>query len=139
MSEREKNGILSLNVKKFLIVHLVWKTDRILQYESLFFITGLILVPIWRGNLPKYGRAITSITRSLFKGRMCEHLDIFYSSITHLMKTYAETFFKNFFSFSEYPVYIYLFESSKVWKKPKYNSFKNKFLIFEIYTYWHFM
>ena len=59
MPERKNNGILSLNVKKLLILRLVWKTNRILQYGSLFFITRLILVDIWRDNLPKYGKAIT--------------------------------------------------------------------------------
>ena len=59
MPERKNDGILSLNVKKLLILHLVWKTNRILQYGSLFFIMRLILVRIWRGNLPKYGRTIT--------------------------------------------------------------------------------
>ena len=44
MPERKKDGILSLNVKKLLILHLVWKTNRILQYGSLFFIMQLILV-----------------------------------------------------------------------------------------------
>ena len=32
MPERKNDGILSLNVKKVLIVHLIWKTNRILQY-----------------------------------------------------------------------------------------------------------
>ena len=59
MPERKNNGVLSLNVKKLLILRLVWKTNRILQYGSLFFITRLILVDIWRDNLPKYGKAIT--------------------------------------------------------------------------------
>ena len=59
MPERKNDRILSLNVKKLLILHLVWKTNGVLQYGSLFFITRLILVPIWRDNLPKYGRAIT--------------------------------------------------------------------------------
>ena len=59
MPERKNDGILSLNVKKLLILHLVWKTNRILQYGSLFFIMRLILVRIWRDNLPKYGRPIT--------------------------------------------------------------------------------
>ena len=59
MPERKNNGMLSLNVKKLLILHLVWKTNRILQYGSLFFIMRLILVRIWRDNLPKYGRANT--------------------------------------------------------------------------------
>ena len=58
MPERKNDGILSLNVKKLLILHLVWKTNRILQYGSLFFIMQLILVRIWRDNLSKYGRAI---------------------------------------------------------------------------------
>ena len=58
MPERKNDGILSLNVKKLLILHLLWKTNRILLYGSLFFITRLILVDIWRDNLPKYGRAI---------------------------------------------------------------------------------
>ena len=61
MPERKNDGILSLNVKKLLILHLVWKTNRILQYGSLFFIMRLILVRIWRDNLPKYGRAITKL------------------------------------------------------------------------------
>ena len=58
MPERKNDGILSLNVKKLLILHLVWKTNQILQYGSLFFRMRLILVCIWRQNLPKYGRAI---------------------------------------------------------------------------------
>ena len=64
MPERKNDGILSLNVKKLLILHLVWKTNRILQYGSLFFIMRLVLVCIWRDNLPKYGRDITKF----FKG-----------------------------------------------------------------------
>ena len=59
MLECKNDGILSLNVKELLILHLVWKTNRILQYGSLFFIMRLILVRIWRENVPKYGRAIT--------------------------------------------------------------------------------
>ena len=59
MPERKNDGILSLNVKKLLILHLVWKTNWILQYGSLFFIMPLILVRISRENLPKYGRTIT--------------------------------------------------------------------------------
>ena len=55
----KNDGMLSLNVKMLLILHLVWKANRILQYGSLFFIMRLILVRIWRDNLPKYGRAIT--------------------------------------------------------------------------------
>ena len=61
MPERKNDVILSLNVKKLLILHLVWKTNRILQYESLFFIMWLILVRIWRDNLSKYDRAITKL------------------------------------------------------------------------------
>ena len=59
MPERKNDGILSLNVKKLLILHLVWKTNQTLQYRSLFFIMQLIFVRIWRDNLPIYGRAIT--------------------------------------------------------------------------------
>ena len=44
MPNREKDGILPLNVKKLLILQLVWKTNRILQYGSLFFSMQLILV-----------------------------------------------------------------------------------------------
>ena len=44
MLDREKDGILPLNVKKLLILQLVWKTNRILQYGSLFFSMQLILV-----------------------------------------------------------------------------------------------
>ena len=59
MPERKNDVILSLNVKKLLMLQLVWKTNRILQCGSLFFTMRLILVRIWRDNLPKYGRAIT--------------------------------------------------------------------------------
>ena len=59
MPECKNDGILSWNVKKLLILHLVWKTNRILQCGSLFFIMRLIIVCIWRDNLLKYGRAIT--------------------------------------------------------------------------------
>ena len=59
MPERKNDGILSLNVKKLLILHLVWKANQILQYRSLFFIMRLILVRIWRDKLPEYGRPIT--------------------------------------------------------------------------------
>ena len=41
-----------------LILHLVWKTNWVLQYKSLFFILRLIDAHVWRNNLPKYGRAI---------------------------------------------------------------------------------
>ena len=60
MPEYKNDGMLSLNVKKVLILHLVWKTNQILQYGSLFFIMRLIFVHIWRDNLSKYGRAITT-------------------------------------------------------------------------------
>ena len=66
MPERNNDGILSLNVKKLLILHLVWKTNRILQYGSLFFIMRLILVRIWRDNLPKYGRSNSPTTPYIF-------------------------------------------------------------------------
>ena len=59
MPERKNDGILSLNVKELLILHLVWKANRMLQYGSLFFIMRLIFVCIWRDNLPKYGRPIS--------------------------------------------------------------------------------
>ena len=65
MPEHKNDGILSLNEKKLLILHLVWKTNRILQYGSLFFIMRLILVRIWRDNLPKYGRPITKFSRNV--------------------------------------------------------------------------
>ena len=61
MPERKNDGILSLNVKKLLILHLVWKANWILQNGSLFFIMQLILVRIWRDDLSKYGRAITKL------------------------------------------------------------------------------
>ena len=38
------NGILSLYIKMLIILHLVWKANRILQYGILFFIMRLILV-----------------------------------------------------------------------------------------------
>ena len=59
MPEPKNDGILSLNVKKLQILHLVWKTNRILQYGSFFFIMQFILVRIWRDKLPEYGRPIT--------------------------------------------------------------------------------
>ena len=59
MPEPKSYGILSLNVKTLLILHLVWKTNPILQYGSLFFFMQLILVRIWGDNLPKYGRPVT--------------------------------------------------------------------------------
>ena len=58
MPKRKNDEILSSNVKKLLIVYLVWKTNRILHYGSVFFFMRLILVRIWRDKLPKYGRAI---------------------------------------------------------------------------------
>ena len=59
MPKRKNDEILSLNVKRLLILHLVWKTNWILHYGSLFFFMRLILVRIWRDKLPKYGTAIT--------------------------------------------------------------------------------
>ena len=59
MPERKNDGILSSNVKKLIILHFVLKTNQILQYGSLVFFMQFILKPIWRENLPKYGRAIT--------------------------------------------------------------------------------
>ena len=52
MPERKNNGTLSLNGKKLLVLLLVWKTNRLLQYGSLFFIMRLTIVRIWRDNLP---------------------------------------------------------------------------------------
>ena len=46
MPERKKTGILSLNVKKLISLHLVWNTTRKLQWGSLFFIKRLILEAI---------------------------------------------------------------------------------------------
>ena len=42
MPERKNTGILSLNVKKLINLHLVWNTIRRLQWGSLFLITRLI-------------------------------------------------------------------------------------------------
>ena len=89
MPERKNDGILSLNVKKLLILHLVWKTNRILQYGSLFFIMRLILVRIWRDNLPKYGRAITKLflgtvlTTSLGASTLCKNYLMHLSTKSH--------------------------------------------------------
>ena len=58
MPEPKNDGILFLNLKKLITLHIVWKTNAILQYGSLFFIIQLILVRIWRDNLPKEGSAI---------------------------------------------------------------------------------
>ena len=58
MPKRKIDRVLSLNVKKLLILQLVFKKNRILHYESLFFIMRLNLVRIWRDNFPKHGRAI---------------------------------------------------------------------------------
>ena len=52
MPERKNNETLSLNGKKLLVLLLVWKTNRLLQYGSLFFIMRLTIVRIWRDNLP---------------------------------------------------------------------------------------
>ena len=52
MPERKNNEALSLNGKKLLVLLLVWKTNRLLQYGSLFFIMRLTIVRIWRDNLP---------------------------------------------------------------------------------------
>ena len=73
MLERKNDGILSLNVKKLLILHLVWKTNQILQYGSLFFIMRLFLVRIWRDNLPKHSSAITNS----FLGALLQFLVLF--------------------------------------------------------------
>ena len=58
MPERKKIGILSLNVKKLISLHLLWNTIWKLQWGSLLFITWLILVQIWSESLPKYGSTI---------------------------------------------------------------------------------
>ena len=58
MPERKNDGIV-FKCKKLLILHLVCKTNPILQYRSLFFSIQLIFTQIWRDNLPKYGRTIT--------------------------------------------------------------------------------
>ena len=84
MLERENDGILSFNVKKLLILHLVWKTNRLLQYGSLFFIMQLILVRIWRNNLPKYGRTITKFfLGTVLTTRFCARI-LFKNSLMHL-------------------------------------------------------
>ena len=46
MLERKSTRILFLSIKKLLILQLVWKTNRRLQYESLFFIVQFILMSI---------------------------------------------------------------------------------------------
>ena len=43
----QKAGILSLNARKWINLHLIWNTIWRLQWGSLFFITWLILVRIW--------------------------------------------------------------------------------------------
>ena len=58
MPERQKIGILPLNVKKLFNLHLLLNTIQKLQWESLLFITQLILVRIWSESLPKYGITI---------------------------------------------------------------------------------
>ena len=58
MPESKKIGILSLNVKKLINLHLLWNAIRKLQWGSLFFITQLILVWIWSESLLKYGSTI---------------------------------------------------------------------------------
>ena len=40
--------------KKVIMLHLDWKTNRILQNGSLFFILRFIILPIWKGDLSKY-------------------------------------------------------------------------------------
>ena len=51
-------GILSLNVKKLISLHLVWNKIQKLQWGSLFFITPVMLVGIWSESLPKHGSTI---------------------------------------------------------------------------------
>ena len=60
MPERKNDGILSLNVKK--VTNLAHRLEKQIEYYSMgvyFFIMRLILVRIWRDNLPKYGKPIT--------------------------------------------------------------------------------
>ena len=58
MTERMKTGILPLNAKKIINLHLVSNTIQKLQCGVLSFVTRLILVRIWSKSLPKYGSAI---------------------------------------------------------------------------------
>ena len=57
-TEHKKTGILSLNVKKLISLHLVWNKIQKLQWGSLFFITSVMLVGIWSESLPKHGSTI---------------------------------------------------------------------------------
>ena len=54
----KKTGILSLNVRKLINLHLVCNTIQKLHWGSLFFIPCLILVQILSESLPKYGITI---------------------------------------------------------------------------------
>ena len=71
MPKRKSDVILSkknLSVcKKFTGFALsLEKKTRIIQYGSLFFFMRLLLVRIWRDNLPKCGRAITKSFLALY-------------------------------------------------------------------------
>ena len=60
MPERKETGILSLNVKKLINLHLVWNITRKLHWGRgrVFVITRLILVRVRSEGLPKCGNTI---------------------------------------------------------------------------------
>ena len=60
MAECKSVEILSSNLKKLLILHLILKTRFLTATEFVFSIMWFILVNIWRENLPKYGKVITN-------------------------------------------------------------------------------
>ena len=84
MPKRKNDEILSLNVKRLLILHLVWKTNWILHYGSLFFFMRLILVRIWRDKLPKYGTAITKFFSGTARTTHFDAIILSKSSLMHL-------------------------------------------------------
>ena len=48
--ERKKTGILFLNVRKLINLHLIWNTIRRLKKGSLFFVTRLIIIKSFLGT-----------------------------------------------------------------------------------------
>ena len=80
MPERKKIGILSLNVKKLINLHLLWNTIQKLQWGSLFFITRLNKTLIYKQD-PKLYMASLDVDSLFTNIPLDETIDISIDSL----------------------------------------------------------
>ena len=137
MPERKKIGILSLNVKKLISLHLLWNTIWKLQWGSLLFITWLILVQIWSESLPKYG---STIIKS-FLGTVLKQLSALMLCLKNFLYICQQSHVGNYF-YTRY-LSIYLFHDG-ISQNPNTNWSigttviqLNRFCRFQVWSCWN--